>query len=142
MNEYKYEDIQIGDEESFDVEVTKEMLDSFKDITGDINPLHNDDEYAKEQGFDAKVAYGMLSASFLSTLAGVYMPGKYSLIQNVSVEFPRPVFVGEKLTITGKVTEKNDVFKFIVLKVLVKNEKGEKKVKGNMRIGVIKWEDF
>ena len=132
MNEYKYEDIQIGDEESFDVEVTKEMLDSFKDITGDINPLHSDDEYAKEQGFDAKVAYGMLSASFLSTLAGVYMPGKYSLIQNVSVEFPRPVFVGEKLTITGKVTEKNDVFKFIVLKVLIKNEKGEKKVKGNM----------
>lgn len=138
MNEYKYEDIQIGDEESFSVEVTKQMLDSFKNITGDINPLHNDDEYAKEQGFDGKVAYGMLSASFLSTLAGVYMPGKYSLIQNVSVEFPRPVFVGEQLTITGKVTEKNDVFKFIVLKVLIKNEKGEKKVKGNMRIGVIK----
>ncbi len=138
MNEYKYEDIQIGLEESFSVQVTEKMLSSFKDITGDINPLHNDEEYAKEQGFEGKVAYGMLTSSFLSTLAGVYLPGKYSLIQNVSVEFPKPVFLGENLTIKGKVIEKNDIFKFIVLKVLITNEKGEKKVKGNMRIGVIK----
>lgn len=138
MNEYKYDEIQIGDEESFEVEVTEQMLASFKDITGDVNPLHNDAAYAKEQGFEDRVAYGMLSSSFLSTLAGVYLPGKYSLIQNVSVEFPRPVYVGEILTIKGKVTEKNDLFKFIVLKVLITNEKGEKKVKGNMRIGVIK----
>ena len=142
MNEYKYNDILVGQEESFSVLITEEMLASFKDITKDINPLHNDEEYAKEQGFSGKVSYGMLSASFLSTLAGVYLPGKYSLIQNVSVEFPRPVFVGEKLTITGKVTEKNDTFNFIVLKVLITNEKGEKKLKGNMRIGVIKWEEF
>ncbi len=138
MNEYKFNDINIGDEESFKVLVTEKMLEDFKNITGDINPLHNDETYAKEQGFDSKVSYGMLSASFLSTLAGVYMPGKYSLIQNVSVEFPRPVFAGEELTVLGKVTEKNDTFNFIVLKVLITNEKGEKKVKGNMRIGVIK----
>lgn len=138
MNEYKFFEINIGQEESFEVIVTEEMMQSFKETTGDINPLHNDESYAKEQGFDGKVAFGMLSASFLSTLAGVYMPGKYSLIQNVNVEFPHPVYVGEKLKVKGTVTEKNDTFNFIVIKVLITNEDGQKKVKGNMRIGVIK----
>lgn len=137
MNEYKYADIQIGQEESFEVVINEEMMNSFKEITGDINPLHNDVSYAKEKGFDERIVYGMLTSSFLSTLAGVYLPGKYSLIQNVSLGFSKPVFVGEKLTVTGKVTEKNDTFKFIVLKVLISNEKGEKKIKGNMQIGVI-----
>ena len=73
MNEYCFEDIQIGQTESFQKEITVEMEDSFRKITGDTNPLHWDDVFAIEVGngkFKSHVSFGMLTASFYSTLAG------------------------------------------------------------------------
>ena len=137
MKEYRFDEIQVGQEESFEITITDEMMEAFKTVTGDVNPLHNDASFAKEKGFDGKVVFGMLTASFLSTMAGVYMPGKYSLIQSVEVKFAKPVFPGEKLKFMGKVSEKNDTFRFIVLKVNAVNEAGEKKVKASMQIGVM-----
>nr|MCR5590424.1 MaoC family dehydratase N-terminal domain-containing protein [Lachnospiraceae bacterium] len=110
MNEYTYEEISIGQKESFSVTVTEEMLEKFRDITGDINPLHNDEEYAVSKGHPKKVAYGMLTASFLSTLAGVYLPGRRSLIHEVSVKFSKPVYPGDVLTIEGEVEGKTDAY--------------------------------
>lgn len=137
MNEYKYEDIHIGMTESFSVTVTEEMMSSFRDITGDINPLHNDEAYALEQGFDARVAYGMLTSSFLSTLAGVYLPGRYSLIRSVEVKFPKPVMIGDELTVSGEVTDMNDEYRFFTLKVSIRNGHGDKVCRGRMEIGVM-----
>ena len=137
MKEYKFIDIVVGQTESFTSVVTKEKMQMFNEISGDSNPLHTDSAFAKEFGYEKNVVYGMLTASYLSTLAGMYLPGKYSLIQRVEVEFVKPVFVGEELTIEGVVLEKNDVFKFIVLKTTIRNNKGEKVCRGKMRIGVI-----
>ena len=95
MNKYKYEEIEIGHKENFTVTVTEEMMEKFRDITGDINPLHNDEEYASSLGHPGRVAYGMLTGSFLSTLAGVYLPGKRSLIQEVKLKFAKPVYIGD-----------------------------------------------
>jgi len=136
MNTYKYDEINIGQKESFTVTVTEADRDRFREITGDINPLHNDEEYAKSMGHDRCVAYGMLSASYLSTLAGVYMPGKNSLIQKTEVQFRKPVYVGDTLTITGEVTDKNDTFRFIEMKVEIRNQDGVKVVRGKMDVAV------
>lgn len=136
MNNYTYEEIEIGQKESFSVTITKEMLDSFKAITGDVNPLHNETEYAIEKGHPGVVAYGMLTASFLSTLAGVYLPGKRSLIHEVNIKMERPVYVGDTITIEGTVKEKNDTFSFIIVKVLMRNQDGGKVLKAQMQIGV------
>jgi acyl dehydratase len=118
-------------------------MQQFREMTGDVNPLHCDETFAKEKGFDGKVAYGMLTASFLSTMAGVYLPGENSLIQSVEVKFVKPVFPGEEITFTGKVSEINDTFRFLVLKVTgtVTGEKeneryGTKVLKAVMQIGV------
>lgn len=137
MNEYRYEDIHIGMTESFSVTVTEQMMDSFRDITGDINPLHGDEAYAHEQGFDARVVYGMLTSSFLSTLAGVYLPGKFSLIRSVECKFPAPVLAGDELTVAGEVTDMNDDYRFITVKVAIRNQRGEKVCRGKMEIGVM-----
>ena len=130
-------------EEQFSVTITEQMMQQFQEMTGDVNPLHCDDTFAKEKGFDGKVAYGMLTASFLSTMAGVYLPGENSLIQSVEVKFVKPVFPGEEITFTGKVSEVNDTFRFLVLKVTgtVTGEKeneryGTKVLKAVMQIGV------
>lgn len=136
MNNYTYEEIEIGQKESFSVTITKEMLDSFKAITGDVNPLHNETEYAIEKDHPGVVAYGMLTASFLSTLAGVYLPGKRSLIHEVNIKMERPVYVGDTITIEGTVKEKNDTFSFIIVKVLMRNQDGGKVLKAQMQIGV------
>lgn len=136
MNEYRFDEIAEGQKESFSVTITEEMIESFRALTGDVNPLHQDADYAKEKGYPDKVCFGMLTASFLSTMAGVYMPGKYSLIQSVEVKFSKPVFAGDEICFTGKVSEKNDTFRFIKLKVDGVNQNGEKKLKAVMQIGV------
>lgn len=136
MNTYTYDEINIGKKESFTVTVSEEDRDRFREITGDINPLHNDLEYAKGMGHDKCVAYGMLTAAYLSTLAGVYLPGKNSLIQKTEVSFRKPVYVGDTLTVSGEVTDKNDTFKLLELKVEIKNQDGVKVVKGKMEVSV------
>ena len=138
MNEYKFKDIKIGMKEKFQVSITEDMVDSFCKITGDINPLHNDLEYAKSKGYKEKIVYGMLTASFLSTLAGVYIPGKYSLIHSVEILFKKPVLISSNpLTIKGKVIEINEEFKQFTIKFEILNNKQEKVVRGKMKVGVI-----
>lgn len=136
MNKYTYEELNIGHKESFTVTITERERDMFREITGDVNPLHNDENYAKSKGHDKCVAFGMLSASYLSTLAGVYIPGESSLIQKTELQFRKPVYVGDTLVISGEIVEKNDTFNLIVLKVEIKNQDGVKVVKGKMEIAV------
>lgn len=137
MNEYTYDEITIGQEESFQVTVSEEMMEQFLQITGDVNPLHRDAVYAATRQYVDKVVYGMLTASFFSTLAGVYLPGRYSLIHSVETKFLRPVYVGDVLTVSGMVKEKEDAYRMLILNLLIKNRKGEKVVKGTMQIKVL-----
>ena len=137
MNTYTYEQIEVGQKESFKVTVTEADMDKFREITGDINPLHKDAEYAKEHGHRDRVVFGMLTASYLSTLAGVYLPGERSLIHSVKTKFSGAVYPGDELTVEGTVTEKNDTFELIILKVVIRNQSGEKVCKAEMQIGII-----
>jgi len=137
MNNYTYDELTIGLTHSFSVTVTDDMLDKFKDITGDLNPLHNDAEFARDKGYKDRVAYGMLTASFMSTVAGMYLPGVRSLILGVEAEFPKPVYVGDELTVTGQIKEKNDTFNFIVIKITVTNKEGSKVLRGKMKVKVL-----
>jgi len=92
MNEYTLESISINQKEEFTVKITASMLDMFREITGDENPMHTDDTYAKKQGYESRIAYGMLTASFYSTLVGVYLPGKYCIFQECKISFNKPVY--------------------------------------------------
>lgn len=137
MNHYKFEDIYVGLEESFTDSVNEEKMNQFLSITNDTNPLHRDEGYAKAKGYNSRVVYGMLTASFLSTLAGVYLPGEHSLIYNVSVGFNKPVYVGDQLTITGKVISVDERFRIFKMKVTIKNQEGITVLRGTMDIGGI-----
>lgn len=136
MNDFRYEEIKTGHKESFTVNITEEMMSAFRQITGDINPLHNDEDYAKEQGHKGRVAYGMLTASLLSTLAGVYLPGKRSLIHEVKIKFAKPVYIGDTLTVEGEVEEKNDTYSLLMLKVTIRNQDGNKVCRAKMQVAV------
>lgn len=137
VNAYTYDEIAVGQEEAFQVTVTEQMMAQFLQITGDVNPLHLDAAYAATRQYADKVVYGMLSSSFFSTLAGVYLPGKYSLIHSVESKFLRPVYVGDELTVSGTVKEKEDAYRMLILNLLIRNQKGEKVVKGSMQIKML-----
>lgn len=137
MNKYQYEDIYIGLTAKFTIEINQEYIDSFRKHTGDTNPLHKDDTFAQEKGYVSKVAFGMLIASFYSTLAGVHLPGENSLIHSVEVKFLKPVFCDDKLTITGTVIDKNDLFKLTTIKADIKNQNNQKVSKAILKVGVI-----
>ncbi len=142
MNEFTISDIEIGMTASFTRKITKEMEDSFRKITGDENPLHKDDDFAREVGggkFKSHASFGMLTASLYSTMAGMYIPGKYSLIHSFEeISFMKPVFVGDELSVTGEVVDIIEDLKLIVLKVTVRNQDNKVVSRAKMKVLVMK----
>ena len=138
MNHYTLAEMTPGRSEEFTVTVTAEMMDAFCAITGDVSPIHRDADYAKGRGYPGRVVYGMLGASFFSTLAVVYLPGEHCLLHSVESKFTKPIFIGDTLTITGKVDEVNEVFGEITIKATITNQDGKKVTRGVIKAGVAK----
>ena len=136
MNHYTLSELAVGQSESFTVTVTQEMMEDFYRLTGDDSPIHRSEEYAAGRGYPGRVGYGMLGASFFSTLAGVYLPGEHCLLHGVEAKFARPVFIGDTLTVKGTVTEVNDTFKEITVKAEIFNQEGKKVTRGLYRAGL------
>lgn len=136
MNRYRFEDLSVGMEESFSRQITEEMMRGFLTMTGDTNPLHLDDAYARAEGYWGRVVYGMLTASLISTWGGVYLPGENCLIQGVEVRFPKPVYCGDTLTVTGTVVEIHESVRQVVVKLTIKNQHGETVCRGKLKEGV------
>lgn len=140
MKEYKFEDLEVGMSESFTVTVSEKMVNDFLCDIDDTNPLHVNEEFAKKQGYDNRVVYGMLTNAFLSKLVGVYLPGKYCLLQGVESKFMRPVYIGDTLTVTGTVEELHASVRRMTVKALITNQDNKKVVKAKVEVGFLKYE--
>ena len=140
MNDYSYSDVKIGMVESFSASVTEEMQSIFAKLSGDVNPLHLDEEFAREHGFPDKVVYGLLTSSLVSRLAGVYLPGKYCLLKQVELKYLKPVYIGDNLVVTGEVIDKNDTVHQIEIMINIVNQHGTRVVKGKIKTGILKEE--
>ena len=138
MNHYTLSEMTPGLSESFTVTITEEMMESFYQLTGDDSPIHRDAEYAAGRGYPGRVVYGMLGASFFSTLAGVYLPGEHCLLHSVESKFVKPIFIGDTLTITGKVTEVNETFGEVTIKGEIRDQDGKKVTRAVIKAGVAK----
>ena len=138
MNEYctelTFSEIKINLKKSFKIIISSELIENFAKISGDYNPLHMDEEYAKTTKFKKRIAHGMLLASFFSRLAGMYIPGKRSLYMSQSIKFLSPCFVGEIIDVEGKVISKSESTQIITLDVSIKNSLKELLVKGESKI--------
>lgn len=137
MNVYRIQDLSVGMKESFTVTITEPMMVKFFEITGDDNPLHRDPEFARKQGFSDRVVYGMLTASLISTFGGKYLPGKYCLIQGVEVKFVKPVMIGDELTVSGEIIKIYQEIKYVLIKITIQNQRGEKVMRGELKAGVL-----
>lgn len=142
VNEYTFDEIEVGQTECFSKEITLEMEHAFRELTGDQNPLHKDDLFAIQISngkLKEHISFGMLTASLLSTFAGVYLPGKYSLIHSIdNIHFKKPVFVNDRLTVTGIVKGKQEDLKLLQVTVKMINQDKETVLKADMKILVQK----
>lgn len=101
---YKLEDIKIGMSESYSQTITDADVKGFSGISGDKNPVHMDEVYAKESRFGKRIAHGMLSSSFFSALFGTKLPGQGCVYVAQSLKFRKPVYIGDTVTATVEVT--------------------------------------
>ena len=138
MNHYTLAEMTPGLTESFTVTVTEEMMQAFERLTGDCSPIHVDENYAKARGYGGRGVYGMLGASFFSTLAGVYLPGEHCLLHGVECKFARPVFIGDTLTVTGTVVNVSEAVAEAEIKAVITNQDGKKVTRGVIKAGLAK----
>lgn len=139
MNNYLFGQISVGLSESFQVLITPDMIDKFREISGDHNPLHRDKEFAQHRGHRECVVFGMLTASFYSTLVGVYIPGCNALLHQVDAYFISPVYSEDVLRISGKVAAVHHSVNCIDIRAEIANQNGIRVSRANIRVGVDKY---
>ena len=133
-SEYSFDEIELGMQKSFKVDISKNMLDVFGRDTGDYNPLHMSEEYASSTSFKKRVCSGMFLSSFFSRLVGMYLPGKHALHISQSLNFVNPCFIGETITVEGKVIDKSLATKIIKLETTITNESGKRIIDGKAQV--------
>ena len=133
-SEYSFDEIELGMQKSFKVDISKNMLDVFGHDTGDYNPLHMSEEYASSTSFKKRVCSGMFLSSFFSRLVGMYLPGKHALHISQSLNFVNPCFIGETITVEGKVIDKSPATKIIKLETTITNESGKRIIDGKAQV--------
>ena len=121
----------------FNIVITQKMIETFQMLSGDHNPMHTNDSYAKEKGMRRMIAHGMLVASFYSRLVGMYLPGKYCLLHEMKVDFNKPVYSGDSLNISGVVAEKKELFHRVKINAKVTNQFGEKVSSAKITVGIL-----
>ncbi len=99
------EELKVGDTARFSKTVSESDIYLFAGVTGDLNPAHVNEEYAKGTFFKNRIAHGMLSASFISTVIGTMLPGPGSIYMRQEVNFLAPVKIGDTVTAIVEVAE-------------------------------------
>ena len=115
LNELSYDDISIGQQESFIIKITESMVEKFSNLSGDLNPLHMDNQFAESSSFKKRIVHGMLLASFFSQLIGMKLPGKNALYFSQTLNFRSPCYIDDEIEIVGKVIEKSDSTQIITV---------------------------
>ena len=120
--EYTFDEIDIGLTKEFQITITESMVNNFANISGDFSPIHVDEEYAKSTSFGKRVAHGMLLASFLSRVDGMYLPGKHALYFSQNLEFHNPCFINDKIKISSIVIDKSESTKILKIQSKITNQ--------------------
>ncbi|MGB8366695.1 MAG: MaoC family dehydratase [Rhizomicrobium sp.] len=102
---YYIEDLKAGMSESFSKTVTARDIELFGEVSGDVNPVHFDEEFARGTIFKGRIAHGILSASYISTVLGMKMPGPGTIFLSLTTRFKAPVRIGDIVTATCTVRE-------------------------------------
>jgi 3-hydroxybutyryl-CoA dehydratase len=121
-----FDQLKVGDSDRFSKTITDADVYLFAGVTGDLNPAHIDETYAKGTFFKTRIAHGMLSAGFVSAVIGMRLPGPGSVYMRQTLDFLAPVRIGDTVTATVEVVEKMEEKNGCALKPLVPIRKGQR----------------
>ena len=138
MKVTKYSDLSLGQSAEVTHTVTEEDIKTFGDLSGDYNPLHFDEEWAKTTMFKGRIAHGLLSASFISTAIGMKLPGPGTIYLGQSMKFMGPVRIGDTVTARVEVVALNDEKQRVTLKTTCTNQNQEVVIDGEALIMLMK----
>ena len=122
VSERTFDEIEVGLTRQFQITITESMVDDFAKLTGDFSPIHMDEDYASTTTFQKRVVHGMLLASFLSKIDGMYLPGKHALYFSQSLDFRHPCFLGDTITISSVVIDKSSSTKILKIESKITNQ--------------------
>lgn len=125
-----YDEIKIGDTAEVTRTLTKQDIQLFATVTGDLNPAHLDESYAKTDIFHQIVGHGMWTASMFSVLLGMQLPGPGTLYLAQTLKFLKPVHLGDTITAAVIALKKDDKHNHITFKTRCTNEQGELVLEG------------
>ena len=114
--------LRVGDIASLSRTVTAKDIASFAGISGDYNELHTDTSYARTTQFGQKVVHGMFLGALVSQLVGMQLPGKYCLLVKETLEFKKPVFIGDTIVVTGKISRKTNALQLLDIAIDIKRD--------------------
>lgn len=129
-----YDDIHIGDKASLSKTISEHDVYTFARVTGDFNPVHVNEEFAKQTMFKGRIAHGMLSAGLISAVLGTELPGINTIYMNQELKFLAPVHYNDTLTAEVECLEKNDEKHRLVFRTTVTNQDGTVVTDGQARV--------
>ena len=129
-----FDDLRIGDSASLTRTLTHKDIELFAVMSGDVNPAHLDEEYAKSDMFHKVIAHGMWTGALISTVLGTQLPGPGTIYLGQSLRFLKPVGLGDLVTVKLTVTELHPENRRVTLDCLVTNQDGKPVVTGTAEI--------
>ncbi len=138
MKVSKYSDIKMGQSAEVAHTITEEDIQTFGNLSGDFNPLHFDEEWAKKTMFEGRIAHGILTAAFISTAIGMHLPGPGTIYMGQSMRFLVPVRIGDTITARVEVVKLNDEKHRVTLQTTCTNQDGKMVLDGEALVTLMK----
>jgi len=125
-----FDQIALGQKSEYSKTLTTDDIKLFAQTSGDFNPVHLDETYAKTTEFGECIGHGMWSGALVSAAIATTLPGPGSIYRSQSLKFLKPVKIGDTLTVQLEVLEKKERIRLVTLECLVTNQNGIKIASG------------
>jgi 3-hydroxybutyryl-CoA dehydratase len=129
--------LKVGDKFTTNRLVTDELIRAFAEVSGDYNPIHLDDEFAKSTRFGKRIAHGMLSGAFVSAVLGNELKNMKVIYLSQTLKFTAPVFIGDTVTTTSTVIHIREDKGIVTSETICTNQNGETLVTGESKIMIL-----
>lgn len=129
-----FDEITIGENAKITREITKRDVDLFALVSGDMNPTHVDENYAKDSVHRHLLAHSLLSGAMVSAVLGTRLPGAGTVYESQDLRFKTPLKIGDKVTVSVTVKEKDAARRLIALDCMCVNQDGQEVMTGIARV--------
>jgi 3-hydroxybutyryl-CoA dehydratase len=130
-------DLKVGDKFSTRKQITDSVVQSFADLSGDFNPIHLDEEFAKTTRFGRRIAHGMISGALISAVLGYEFKERKIVYLSQTMKFVAPVFLDDTVTATATVTKIREDKPVVTLETVCTNQKGETTLTGEAVVMIL-----